>query len=303
MDRKLSVRPLLSCLLLSLLAACASTQGDSASASASAEDGAASASASSSSMVTNATGASLDTAIAGSWRTPAWVQRDQYRHPKETLSFFLLKPDQTVIEITPGGGWYTEILAPYLRDGGHYVAAVWDDAIPDQPKYRYDLNKRLRDKIAGDQAMYGKAEVRIFDARKPDFGPPDSADVVLTFRNAHNWVEDGNAADYFHAFYAVLKPGGTLGFVDHRAKAGTDLPTQIKSGYLTEELVKKYAQDAGFVLDGESEVNANPKDTTDHPNGVWTLPPSNQHEPADDAKYQAIGESDRMTLRFKKPAG
>jgi predicted methyltransferase len=315
MDRKLAVRPLVAGLMLSLLAACVSTNpsgdsaaadADAAAASASADSGSASASASasaSSSMVSNATGAALDTVLAGDWRTPKWVARDQYRHPKETLSFFLLKPDQTVIEITPGGGWYTELLAPYLRDSGHYVAAVWDDKITGQPGYRYDLNKQLRTKIAGNADVYGKTEVRIFDAKKPDFGPANSADVVLTFRNAHNWVEDGNAADYFNAFFAVLKPGGTLGFVDHRAKPGTDLPTQIKSGYLTEELVKKYALDAGFVLDGESEVNANPKDTTDHPNGVWTLPPSNQHDKADDAKYQAIGESDRMTLRFRKPAG
>ncbi|MGO4550946.1 class I SAM-dependent methyltransferase [Lysobacter sp. 2RAF19] len=308
MDRKLAVRPLVACLMLSLLAACASTNsGDNAAATAdaaatSADNGSASAAASSS-MVSNATGAALDTVIAGDWRTPKWVARDPYRHPKETLSFFLLKPDQTVIEITPGGGWWTELLAPYLRDNGKYVAAVWDDGITGQPSYRYDLNKQLRAKIAGNAALYDKTEVRLFDAKKPDFGPANSADVVLTFRNAHNWVEDGNAADYFRAFYTVLKPGGTLGFEDHRAKPGTDLQKQIKTGYLTEELVKKYAQDAGFVLDGESEVNANPKDTTDHPNGVWTLPPTNQHDKADDAKYQAIGESDRMTLRFKKPAG
>ncbi len=311
MDRKLAVRPLVACLMLTVLAACASTNsGDdaasqadaAATSSASADNGAASASASSS-MVSNGTGAALDTVLAGDWRTPKWVARDPYRHPKETLSFFLLKPDQTVIEITPGGGWWTEILAPYLRENGKYIAATWDDNIKGQPGYRYNLNKQLRAKIASNAALYDKAEVRIFDAKKPDFGPPASADVVLTFRNAHNWVEDGNAADYFRAFYAVLKPGGTLGFEDHRAKPGTDLQKQIKTGYLTEELVKKYAQDAGFVVDGQSEVNANAKDTTDHPNGVWTLPPTNQHDKADDAKYQAIGESDRMTLRFKKPAG
>lgn len=306
---QLAVRPLVACLVLSLLAACASTQGDAASASASASgdtaaaSASASASASSSSMVSNGMGAALDDVLAGSWRTPKWVARDQYRHPKDTLSFFMVKPDQTVIEITPGGGWWTEVLAPYLRDNGHYVAAIWDDKITGQPGYRYDLNKQLRAKVAGDAAHYDKAELRIFDAKKPDFGPANSADVVLTFRNAHNWVEDGNAADYFKAFYTVLKPGGTLGFEDHRAKPGTDLQTQIKTGYLTEALVKKYAADAGFVLDGESEVNANAKDTTDHPNGVWTLPPTNQHDKADDAKYQAIGESDRMTLRFRKPAG
>ncbi|WP_213436835.1 MULTISPECIES: class I SAM-dependent methyltransferase [Lysobacteraceae] len=298
----LSARPLLSCFVASLLAACASTHdGASASASASADGGAASSSASSS-MVTNATGAALDESIAGSWRTPAWAARDVYRHPKETLSFFMVNANQTVIEITPGGGWYTEILAPYLRDNGHYVAAVWDDAITGQPQYRYNLNKQLREKVAGNGALYGKAELRKFDAKHPNFGPAGSADVVLTFRNAHNWVEDGNAQDYFNAFFAVLKPGGTLGFVDHRAKAGTDLATQIKTGYLTEELVTGYAKAAGFVLEDQSEVNANAKDTKDHPNGVWTLPPTNQHDKADDAKYKAIGESDRMTLRFRKPA-
>jgi predicted methyltransferase len=246
--------------------------------------------------------AKIDAALAGSWRDAKNSARDQYRHPRETLAFFGVGADDTVIEITPGGGWYTEILAPYVRDNGHYVAAVWDDAIAGQPKYRYDLNKQLREKVAGNAALYGKAELRKFDAKHPAFGPANSADVVLTFRNAHNWVEDGNAQDYFNAFFAVLKPGGTLGFVDHRAKPGTDLPTQIKSGYLTEDLVIGYATKAGFVLEDRSEVNANAKDTKDHPNGVWTLPPTNQHDKADDAKYKAIGESDRMTLRFRKPA-
>jgi predicted methyltransferase len=253
-------------------------------------------------MVTNATGASLDSVLAGAWRAPQNVARDKYRHPKETLGFFLVNPDETVIEITPGAGWYTDLLAPYLRDNGHYVAAVWDDAIAGQPKYRYDLNRQLREKIASNADVYGKTEVRLFDAKHPAFGPPGSADVVLTFRNAHNWVEDGNADAYFKAFYDVLKPGGTLGFVDHRAKPGTDLQKMKDSGYLTEELVIGYAKAAGFTLDGQSEVNANPADTTDHPNGVWTLPPTNQHDAADDAKYKAIGESDRMTLRFVKPA-
>ena len=264
--------------------------------------GMASAGSPSGAMVTNATGASLDAAIGGNWRTPNNVARDKYRHPKETLTFFGVNADETVIEITPGGGWWTEILSPYLRENGHYVAAVWDDKIAGQPKYRYDLNKQLRDKIAGNGDEFGKSEVRIFDAKKPSFGPANSADVVLTFRNAHNWVEDGNAEAYFKAFYDVLKPGGTLGFEDHRAKPGTDLPTQIKTGYLTEDLVIKLAQDAGFRLDAKSEVNANPLDTKDHPNGVWTLPPTNQHDAKDDAKYKAIGESDRMTMRFVKPA-
>ena len=297
-------RTLISCFVVSLLAACASPgdTGTSASASASADDGAAAASASSS-MVTNATGASLDAALSGAWRTPQNVARDKYRHPKETLSFFMVNADDTVIEITPGGGWYTEVLAPYLRDNGDYVAAIWDDAITGQPNYRYGLNKDLRAKIAGNADVYGKSDVRLFDPMRPNFGPANSADIVLTFRNAHNWVEEGTAEAYFKAFFDVLKPGGTLGLVDHRAKPGTDLETQKKSGYLTEALVIDLAQSAGFKLDAKSEVNANPADTADHPNGVWTLPPSNQHDAKDDARYKAIGESDRMTLRFVKPAG
>lgn len=242
--------------------------------------------------------AALDAAIAGSWRDPKNVVRDRYRHPRETLAFFGVRPDQTVIEITPGGGWYAEILAPYLRDRGRYVAAVWDDAIPGQPQYRYGLNTALRAKFAGNPTIHGTPEVRVFDPKAPVFGPSATADVVLTFRNAHNWVADGNAEAYFKAFYDVLKPGGTLGVVDHRARPGTDLETMKKSGYLTEALVIAQATAAGFVLDARSEVNANPADTADHPNGVWTLPPSNRHEPADAAKYAAIGESDRMTLRF-----
>lgn len=252
---------------------------------------------------THSTVAALDEALSGSWRDPKNVARDVHRHPKQTLGFFGVTPDQTVIEITPGGGWYSEILAPYLRDKGHYVAAVTDDAIAGQPKYRYELNEKLRARFAGNAAVYGTPEVRVFDPAKPDFGPAGSADTVLTFRNAHNWVSDGNAAAYFKAFYDVLKPGGTLGVVDHRARPGTDLEVMKKSGYLTEELVIELAQGAGFVLQDRSEINANPKDTADHPNGVWTLPPSNSHDAADDAKYQAIGESDRMTLRFTRPGG
>ncbi|HVR81820.1 MAG TPA: methyltransferase, partial [Luteimonas sp.] len=148
---------------------------------------------------------------------------------------------------------------------------------------------------------YGAPTVRSFDPKAPSFGPAGSADTVLTFRNAHNWVAAGNADAYFKAFFDVLKPGGTLGVVDHRARPGTDLATMKKSGYLTEALVIGYATAAGFSLDGKSDINANPRDTTDHPNGVWTLPPTNQHEAADEAMYKAVGESDRMTLRFRKP--
>lgn len=241
----------------------------------------------------------LGAAIAGEWRAPKNVARDVYRHPGQTLTFFGVKPDQTVIEITPGGGWYSEILGPYLNAEGRYVAAVAKPADPNGGGAR--SNKALGDKFAADKAHYGNARIVEFDPKSPVFGAAGGADAVLTFRNVHNWVDAGTAETYFKAFFAALKPGGTLGVVDHRAKPGTDLQKMKDSGYLTEELVTQLATDAGFKLDAKSEINANPKDTADHPEGVWTLPPTNKHDAADDAKYKAIGESDRMTLRFVKP--
>ena len=245
-----------------------------------------------------APGAALDAALAGDWRRPQDVLRDRFRHPGQTLAFFGVQPDQTVIEITPGGGWYADILAPYLRARGHYVGAQPAAAADSAGGKR---NAALREQFAGNAAVYGGAELRTFDPAAPDFGPAASADTVLTFRNVHNWVSAGNADAYFRAFFAVLKPGGTLGVVDHRAKAGATLEAMKKSGYLTEALVIALAQRAGFQLVAGSEANANPLDGTDHPNGVWTLPPTNRHDASDDATYQAIGESDRMTLRFRKP--
>ena len=243
----------------------------------------------------------VDSAIAGTWRTADNRARDSFRHPSQTLTFFGVQPTQTVIEITPGAGWYSDILAPYLKDNGSYVAAIWDDAIAGQPDYRYSLNKKLREKFSGNAAVFGKPTVRAFDPSAPVFGSPGSADVVLTFRNAHNWYADGMLDSYFKAFNAVLKPGGTLGVVDHRAKPGTSAEVMKTSGYLTEDVVIAAAERAGFKLVEKSEINANPKDTADHPNGVWTLPPSNKHDQADAQKYRSIGESDRMTLRFTKP--
>lgn len=245
--------------------------------------------------------AALQAAIDGDWRDARNVARDRYRHPGETLAFFGLRPDMTVVEITPAGGWYAEILAPYLRDAGRYVGAIWDDAIEGQPGYRYRANDALRAKFAAAPATYGTPALHLFDPKQPVFGPPGSADAVLTFRNVHNWVDEGTAEAYFAAFHEVLAPGGVLGVVDHRAKPGTDPERMRESGYLTEALVVQLATDAGFVLEASSEVNANPADTADHPNGVWTLPPTNNHDAADADRYRAIGESDRMTLRFRKP--
>ena len=245
----------------------------------------------------------LDDAVAGSWRSPANVARDVYRHPKETLGFFGISPAQTVIEITPGGGWYAEILAPYLRDNGQYIAAVVDPAAVAEGRsrdYQQKNKAALETRFAGSAAHYGKAKLVGYDPKAPVFGAADSADLVVTFRNVHNWRSSGQAEGMFKGFFNVLKPGGVLGVVEHRASA--DVAADDKSGYVGEAQVIALAEAAGFKLQEKSEINANPRDTKDHPNGVWTLPPSNDHDAADDAKYKAIGESDRMTLRFIKPA-
>jgi predicted methyltransferase len=242
-------------------------------------------------------------ALSGSWRDPANVARDPYRHPRETLHFFGLEPAQTVVEITPGGGWYAEILAPYLRESGTYVAAIVDPAaLPagGGRDYQQKSKTTLEAKFAAAPAQFDRARIVAYDPKAPVFGPPASADRVLTFRNVHNWRSDGVAEAMFKGFYDVLKPGGVLGVVEHRAK--TDVPPDDESGYVGQAQVIAMAEAAGFRLDGQSEINANPRDTRDHPNGVWTLPPSNRHDPEDAAKYKAIGESDRMTLRFVKPS-
>ncbi len=252
-----------------------------------------------------ASGASaLDSAVSGAWRDPANVARDAFRHPAQTLAFFGVDPDDTVIEITPGGGWYAEILAPYLRDGGQYIAAVVDPAaLPEGRGRDYQARSRsgLEAKFAAAPAQYDAARIVGYDPAAPSFGSAGSADAVLTFRNVHNWRSDGKAEGMFKGFYEVLKPGGVLGVVEHRAAA--DVPADDKSGYVGQAQVIAMAKAAGFALDAQSEINANPRDTKDHPDGVWMLPPVGRHDAADGARYQAIGESDRMTLRFVKPAG
>ncbi len=246
-----------------------------------------------------ATDQQLSAVLAGDWRSEKNKARDQYRHPKQTLEFFGVKPNQTVVELVPAGGWYAEILAPLLKDHGHYVAAVF------KPKDTSGEDARdksgLRKKFADDPAHFGAVQVVEFDGKAPVFGAPGSADVVLTFRNAHNWTDDGNADVMFKAMFAVLKKGGTLGVEDHRAKPGTTLAANKDTGYLPVDVVVKLATDAGFKLVAQSEINANPKDTKDYPKGVWTLPPVLALKDKDREKYLAIGESDRMTLRFVKP--
>jgi len=244
------------------------------------------------------TASQLDSVLAGSWRSEANRARDVYRHPKATLQFLGVRPDRTVIEITPGGGWYAEILAPLLHDNGHYIAA---EKVPAADSEARSDDSALRRKFAADAVHYGNARIVQFDPKAPVFGAPASADLVLTFRNVHNWVMADTAPAMFKAFFAVLKPGGVLGVVDHRAADGASLEAVKRSGYLPTSYVVKLATEAGFTLDASSEINANPKDTRDYPKGVWTLPPTLTLGEQDKAKYLAIGESDRMTLRFVKP--
>lgn len=247
--------------------------------------------------------ARLDAALAGDWRSAENRARDTHRHPRETLAFFGVRPEHTVIEITPGSGaWYAEILAPYLRGNGRYIAALVDPAAVAEGRGRdYQQGQRdgLQARFDAAPAQFDGARTVLYDPKAPRFGPSNSADVVLTFRNVHNWRSAGQAEAMFKGFHDVLRSGGVLGVVEHRARA--DVPADDRSGYVGQAQVIALAQAAGFRVDGSSEINANPKDTRDHPGGVWMLPPSNRHDAADAAKYTAIGESDRMTLRFVKP--
>lgn len=244
----------------------------------------------------------LDKAIAATHRTPAFKVRDAYRHPKETLLFFGIRPDSHVAEIWPGAGWYAEILAPYLRDQGRYYAAHFYIDEKTSEAYR-NSRSGFQDKLARDPALYGR--VVVTSVRAPEqtaFAPRASLDLVLTFRNVHNWaVESGNDQAMFNAFFDALKPGGVLGVVEHRAKPGATLEAMKQSGYMTEAYVIALGEKAGFKLGGRSDANANPKDTKDYAAGVWALPPTYRNGNVDRQKYADIGESDRMTLKFVKP--
>lgn len=245
----------------------------------------------------------LDSLIAGSHRSEADKARDGARHPRETLEFFRLKPTDTVLEVTPGAGWWTDILAPYLRAEGRYIALVWDDTLPDAPKYYAENNAKLKAKLDGNPALYDKVEILRFNPDAPgQLAPAGSVDLVVTFRNTHNWIGDGKAEAMYQGFFDALKPGGRLGVEQHRAAAGSDPAETAKKGYVSEAAVIAIAEKAGFKLLDQSEINANPKDTRDYEKGVWTLPPVLALGDTDKDKYLAIGESDRMTLLFEKPA-
>ena len=243
----------------------------------------------------------LDTVIQGPHRSEANRARDQYRHPKETLLFFDLQPQMNVVEISPANGWYTEIIAPLLKQSGQYYAAVpaLTDDMPEAMKRR---DAAYRQMLKAAPALYGEPTIKTYDPAAPVFAPDGSADLVVTFRNVHNWAKAGHTQSMFKGFFQALKPGGVLGVVEHRAKPDTPLSKQIESGYMTEQFVIEAAATAGFRLDRSSEINSNPLDTKDHPGGVWNLLPNLRGvAESDKPKYRAIGESDRMTLRFVKP--
>lgn len=234
--------------------------------------------------------------VAAAHRSERNVARDAHRHPAEVLAFLGIEPTSTVVEILPGSaGYYMEILAPWLRDRGLYIAANRDESAP--PQYLAD-HRKLLDRLAAEPALYGKVVVTKFNADRHDIAPPASADFVLTFRNLHNWIERGEADGALRAFHKALKPGGVLGVVDHRGRTDLDQQEQVKSGYVREDFAIALIEGAGFRLAGRSEANANPRDTKDHPEGVWTLPPAMRLKDQDRAKYLAIGESDRFTLKF-----
>jgi len=245
----------------------------------------------------------IERVLAGDHRSDRNRARDVYRHPEATLQFFGLRPDMHVAEVWPGGGWYTEVLAPLLRERGKYYAAHYH-VNDDTHRYYRKAREKFLDKLAKRPELYDRVVVTGLLPPHVDMAPNASVDLVLTFRNVHNWIEPGYEQEMFNAFFAALKPGGVLGVVEHRAKEGTSKRDMIRSGYVSEAYVIDLAHKAGFNLAARSEVNANPKDTKDHPRGVWTLPPtlrSGWLGGGDRERYRAIGESDRMTLKFVKP--
>lgn len=255
---------------------------------------------------------SLDAAIGSDARSADEKARDAWRHPKETLEFLGVTPDMKVVEIWPGGGWYTNILAPWIASGGgQLVEVLFDPAgIDDEARVaRINTNNETFKSNYAD-AQFGNIEYSGFSANSGELTAPGTADVILTFRNIHNWMAGGYEQKFFNDAYAALKPGGVLGVVEHRLPSTAVQDPKAGSGYVHEDYVKSLAANAGFEFADASEINANPADTADHPFGVWTLPPVSQQpkegeeapEGWDPAAYQAVGESDRMTLKFVKPA-
>lgn len=243
----------------------------------------------------------LEQLIVGDHRSDINIARNEFRHPVETLEFFGIEPDMTVIEILPAGGWYTEIIAPFVRNHGKFYAAHFS---PNASLSYMPPNLRFFEaKITAAPELYGKITIRHLNPpHEVAIAPPASADLAMTFRNVHNWIMAGQEHDYFEAFYAALKPGGVLGVVEHRAKPDASMEVMETTGYVTEAYVKEIATAAGFEFVGSSEINANPKDQTVYPQGVWTLPPTYRMGDENRDEWEGIGESDRMTLIFVKPS-
>ncbi len=245
------------------------------------------------------TAEALTVILAADHRAAEDRARDRYRHPKETLLFFGIRPEMRVLEVWPEPGWYTEVIAPLLREKGRYHAAV----IAANPGSKY-ITERLegyRHKLAARPERYERVSVVTFPTDGGDAVPPGSVDMVVTFRNIHNWMSQDRAAEAFRTMYRALRPGGVLGVVEHRGNPALPQDPHAKSGYVTEDYAIKLIEAQGFRLVAKSEVNANPKDTRDYEQGVWTLPPTYRLGDKDHDKYAAIGESDRFTLRFVKP--
>lgn len=251
--------------------------------------------------------ATLREAVDGVWRTPEDRKRDVWRHPVESLSFWGLKPGMTVVEFWPGAGWYTDILAPFLAETkGRLYAAGLDG---DDPAGR-QIGEAYRARLEKAPKLYGDVQITAFGPKSGPVAPAGSADMVLFLRNLHNWMAAGVADKAFRDAFAALKPGGVLGIEEHRAAPGAAPDLLAVSGYVQQAYVIELAREAGFTLSGESEINANPKDDRNHPFGVWTLPPTRLSAPRgeppkpdfDHSQYDAIGESDRMTLKFVKPS-
>jgi predicted methyltransferase len=241
----------------------------------------------------------LDKVLAGEHRSPEDRARDVHRHPKETLLFFGIRPEMHVVEIWPAQGWYTEVIAPLLNERGKYYAAQ----LPPNPESKYitDILDNYRAKVSARPDLYRSVEITAFGATSADIAPPGSVDMVVSFRNIHNWMGRGWAPQAFDAMYKALKPGGVLGVVEHRGDASKPQDPQARSGYVNEDYAIRMIEEAGFKLVAKSEINANPRDTKDYEQGVWTLPPNYRLGDKDREKYAAIGESDRFTLKFEKP--
>ena len=245
----------------------------------------------------------LNSAVDNPARSTKFIARDSARHPFEELTFFGITPQSTVVEIWPGGGYWTEILAPFLHDHGAYYVALQGKGGNEAADAEADkLNALFRGKIEADRATYGKLTPTVFGVGQNEIAPPDSADFVLSFRNLHNWLKDGSAPEALATFYRALKPGGVLGLEDHRGQRDTPQDPKAEDGYVRQDYAIALAEKAGFEFAGSSEINANLKDTANWPNGVWTLPPTFRLGDQDRAKYEAIGEADNFVLKFRKPA-